>query len=572
MDVTAAKAVGSGNKRFVAGAALGYKIAMISQLAEEQGATRTQSAETSGCAYDVAIIGGAMSGAATATLLLQQNPALRVLVIERSASFERRVGESTIEISTYFLTRVLGLADHLNDKHYVKQGLRFWFSNDRVKKFDDCSEIGGRFLSRVPAFMVDRAVLDEEVLQRAIALGAECRRPAQLVKVTLNPGGDQSLVVRTPDGAEEPLRARWVVDASGVRALLARQEGWHRPNEAHPTAAVWSRWTGVKNLDGLELQRRYPEWAAASYGMRHMATNHLFGDGWWSWWIPLKGGDVSIGLVYDQRLVSLPPGASMGERLRSFLVENHPMAAELLEKAHWGENDVHYRRNLPYYSTTYAGDGFSLVGDAAGFIDPFYSPGLDWMSYTASATADLILAERAGQKDLPDRLARHNKDYRRCYQRWFEAIYQDKYEYMGDFDLLRVAFLFDLGLYYLFVASQPFRHGAKMLIRPIYSLPPSTPFFYLMRLYNRRCAAMARVRRARGTHGRNNAGQRFLFPGFSFSVGSSKPLFKALGSWLWLEVTEGWRSWGRKRTQDHQAISQPVSDLVAGARSKVSAA
>ena len=109
---------------------------------------------------------------------------------------------------------------------------------------------------------------------------------------------------------EETILARWAVDATGVRALLARQEGWYRVNEAHPTAALWSRWSGVKNLDGLELADKYPEWAAKCYGLRHMATNHLMGDGWWTWLIPLKGGDMSIGLVYDQRLVRVPPGAS----------------------------------------------------------------------------------------------------------------------------------------------------------------------------------------------------------------------------------------------------------------------
>ena len=533
---------------------------MVSQMPEEQ--TRTASSiggGSAGTAYDVAIIGGALSGASTATLLLQQNPKLRVLIVERTSSFGRRVGESTIEISTYFLSRVLGLSDHLNEKHYVKQGLRFWFANEHAQRFDDCSEIGGRFLSRVPAFMVDRAVLDEEVLKRAIELGAECRRPVQLLRAELHPGGEQLLTLKMVDGNEDTVRARWVVDASGVRALLARQEGWHRANEDHPTAAVWSRWTGVKNLDGLELQRKYPEWAAASYGMRHMATNHLVGDGWWSWWIPLKGGDVSIGLVYDQRLVTLPPGASLGERLRAFLVERHPMAEELLENAQWREDDVLFRRNLPYYSTTFAGDGFSLVGDAAGFIDPLYSPGLDWMTYTASATADLIIAERSGEKDIPARLLRHNKDYNRCYRRWFEAIYQNKYEYLGDFDLFRIAFLFDLGLYYLFVASQPFRHGAKMLIRPIYSLPPSTPFFYLMRFYNRRLAAMARSRRARGILGRSNAGRRFLFPGFTFSAGSAKPMLRAFATWMWLELTEGWRSWGRPVLADQKQAVPPLA-------------
>ena len=272
--------------------------------------------------------------------------------------------------------------------------------------------------------MVDRAVLDEEVLKRAVALGAECRRPAQLTKIELVPGGQQKLTVRDADGREENILARWAVDASGVRALLARQEGWHRVNDAHPTTAVWSRWSGVKNFDGREVAAKYPEWAAACFGLRHMATNHLMGDGWWSWWIPLKGGDMSIGLVYDQRLVRLPEGPSMGERLRSFLVERHPVAKEMLADAVWQEDDVHYRKNLPYYSTTFAGDGFSLVGDAAGFIDPFYSPGLDWIAYTASATADVIAAERTGETDVPQRLARHNRDYSRAYRRWFEAIYR----------------------------------------------------------------------------------------------------------------------------------------------------
>ncbi len=525
-----------------------YRKGMISHSPDEQ--MLPGSPADTGAAddlYDVAIIGGALSGAATAVLLLRKRPELRVLIVERSAAFERRVGESTIEISTFFLMRVLGLTAHLNEHHYVKQGLRFWFSNASARKFDDCSEIGGRFLARVPAFMVDRAVLDEEVLRRARELGAQCLRPAQVLKLELEAGGIQCVTVREEHGAERQIRARWAVDASGVRALLARQEGWHRANEDHPTAAVWGRWTGVTNFDGLELQEKYPEWASAHHGMRHLATNHLMGDGWWSWWIPLKGGDVSVGLVWDQRLAELPPGASLGQRFKSFLLDRHPMAAELLENATLREDDINYRRNLPYYTTTYAGDGFALVGDAAGFIDPFYSPGLDWVAYTVSAAADLIIAERKGEQDIPARIERHNRDFVRAYRRWFEAIYQDKYEYMGDFELFRVAFLLDLGLYYLFVASQPFLRGAEVLIRPIYSLPVSTPFFWLMRFYNRRVAAMARVRRARGVLGKQNVGRRFLFPGFTFSFTSANWVGKAFAKWMWLEVTEGWRSWGTAR-------------------------
>ncbi len=65
--------------------------------------------------YDVIIIGGALSGAATAMLLLRQQPRLRVLIVEKSLEFTRRVGEATVEVSGYFLSRVLGLTQHLNE-------------------------------------------------------------------------------------------------------------------------------------------------------------------------------------------------------------------------------------------------------------------------------------------------------------------------------------------------------------------------------------------------------------------------------------------------------------------------
>lgn len=506
--------------------------------------------------YDVAVLGGALSGAATVLQVLQADPAARVLIVEKSPTFSRRVGESTVEVSSYFLGRVLGLHGHLNEHHLVKQGLRYWFANGRTQTLADCSEIGPKFSVRLPAYQVDRAVLDEEVLRRAAAAGAEVRRPAKVVgRVELQPGGDQSFTVRDADGREERVRARWVVDASGVAALLSRQQGFWRANAAHPTASVWTRWSGVKDWDGPELARKFPAWAARVHTLRNTATNHLVGDGWWSWWILLKGGDVSIGVVYDQRLVELPEGGTLPERLKRFLTERHPVAREMLADAQPREGDAHFRRNLPYSSTTYAGDGFSLVGDAGAFIDPLYSPGIDWIAYTTANAADLALAARRGEPDLGERIARANFRLVRGYERWFQSVYQDKYEYLGDYELLRIAFLFDLGLYYLGVVSQPFKRGAAALLEPIFSSPPSTPFYRFMRFYNRRLAQMARVRRARGTLGRRNDRRTHLLAGFSFSANSARPLLQNLGRWGWLELTEGWRSWWQRPDQATMAMA-----------------
>ena len=146
----------------------------------------------------------------------------------------------------------------------------------------------------------------------------------------------------------------------------------------------------------------------------------------------------------------------------------HPVAREILVDAEYDENDVHWRKNLAYYSTTFAGDGFVLVGDAAAFMDPFYSPGMDWISFTTSRAAALIGAQRRGEP-MSELVERHNHDFATSHRCWFEAVYKDKYEYMGEFDLMSTALIFDLCLYYLGVASRLFKSGENALLVPPFS-------------------------------------------------------------------------------------------------------
>jgi flavin-dependent dehydrogenase len=506
-------------------------------------------------AYDVVVIGGALSGAATATLLLRQNPGLRLLIVEKSAQLSRRVGEATVEISAYFMGRVLGLTQYLNESHLVKQGLRFWFKNDDVKSLGEASEIGGRYQVRLPSYQLDRAAFDEEVLRRACAAGAKLLRPASITNVELSPGGEQTLTLRHGE-TTETVRARWIVDASGVAAVLARKHGWWRQNTEHPTAAAWSRWKGVKDWDSRELAEKHPAYASSVHAVRNTATNHVIGDGWWSWWIPLKGGDVSVGIVFDQRLVEWPQdGRNVGERLKNFLMQ-HPVGREMLADAEYDGSDQHWRRNLAYYSTTFAGDGFVLVGDAAAFMDPFYSPGMDWIAFTASSAAELITAQRRGEA-IAERIARHNRDFALSHRSWFDSVYKDKYEYMGEWDLMSIAFRLDLGLYYLGIVSQPFKYGPRALLEPPFVTPLSRPVFHIMRLYNRRFAQIARRRRSANALGKTNRGKRCLIPGFTLSRGDARRLFRPLLQWTLLELTEGWRSWWQRPQKE--ATTPPVS-------------
>jgi flavin-dependent dehydrogenase len=491
--------------------------------------------------WDVIILGGALAGASTALLLRRRNPRWRILVIEKSTRLGRRVGESTVETSAYFIGRVLGLTDHLNEKHLVKQGMRFWFCNEKTRGLADCSETGPKYNVRFPGYQVDRSVLDEEVLARAVAAGAQLLRPVKVRDVVLAEGSLQTVTWAADDGGAGTETARWVVDASGFAAILGRRNGWLKANTAHPIAACWSRWNGVRNMDGREFAQSHPAWARRSKAVRYTATNHVCGKGWWSWWIPLKGGDTSVGIVYDQRITELPEGQNIGDRLRAFLTA-HPAARELLEGATHQEGDVHFRRNCAYSSTRYAGDGFVLVGDAAAFIDPFYSPGMDWISFSASAAAALVDSCLSG-RSATERIARHNANFTASHDRWFNAIYRDKYYYMGDYELMTLAFRLDLGSYYLGVVSRPFASGDSALEVPAFAPRGGAAAGALMALYNRRLAAIARSRMRRGTWGRRNSGRYFGFISYELNRRLLPRVVGQLAMWMLLEATEGWRSW-----------------------------
>jgi flavin-dependent dehydrogenase len=491
--------------------------------------------------WDAVIIGGALSGAATACLLLKRNPRLKVLVLERDLTFTRRVGESTVEISAYFLGRILGLTEYLNQNHLVKQGLRYWYTRDENTPFEQCSETGPGYNVRFPGYQVDRAELDEHVLRRAVAGGATLWRGFKVNGVILEAGGRQTVQWENRDGERGEEKARWVIDASGVSAFLARRNGWLMPNTEHPIAAAWGRWNGVVNWDDADLAEKYPAYAARCKGLRFTATNHINGLGWWGWFIPLKGGDISVGLVFDQRYADLPPGERVGDRIKAML-SRHPIARELLASAHFQEGDVSLRRNLSYRSKVFAGEGYVLVGDAAAFLDPFYSPGMDWISYSSSAAAALV-DDCCRGKPAKMRVERHNQQFATSYERWFNAIYKDKYLYIGDFELMTLGFRLDLGLYYAGVVSQPFKYGNRALEVPSFASNQSKMPARLIGLYNRRLANIARSRLARGTWGRRNAGHSYSFRSYELSWSLPWRLAAAFLSWFSLELREGWRTW-----------------------------
>ena len=117
------------------------------------------------------------------------------------------------------------------------------------------------------------------------------------------------------------------------------------------------------------------------------ATNHYTGYGYWIWVIPLGNGETSIGVVFDKRLDRPAPRGATARTPFAPSSPSSPCLRELLDGAEPRLEDLRFYSHLPYATKQYMGRGWALLGDAAAFLDPYYSPGLDHASFTAEATA-----------------------------------------------------------------------------------------------------------------------------------------------------------------------------------------
>ncbi|MCU0795361.1 MAG: NAD(P)/FAD-dependent oxidoreductase [Akkermansiaceae bacterium] len=484
--------------------------------------------------FDVVVLGGAFSGAALATLLKRERPEARVLILEKSTVFDRKIGESTSEVAGCFLTRVLGLSHYLAADHFQKHGLRMWFTTPENKDADRCSEIGPFSQARFPTYQLDRSKLDQKILDQATSLGCELVRPATVKSMELA-GKGKNLVTYKADGQTRTIRAAWVIDASGKAALIARQRGTLKSLDAHPVHSMWVRFRNARDLDCPTSRLDTPNMQPPPVVSRSSATNHLMGRGWWSWIIPLSNGEFSAGVTWDERLCTPPSEGPIGERVKSHLL-THPIGKIMFADAEPVENDARIYKHLPYYSSEVCGDGWIAVGDAAGFMDPLYSQGLDYCSYGICAALSILRKDAMGSC-VHEALAMHNESFSQSYHRWFNALYKNKYQYLGDARLMRAAFLLDISTYFVGPVQLVYRNTMVEFAKMPYNGPIGAAFAHFMSFYNQRLEKIARKRLQSGTYGKENLGRRyFVRVPFNASVGALRHLTRGVAVWLSLEL------------------------------------
>ncbi len=485
--------------------------------------------------YDVVVIGGAFSGSSTAILLKRRFPDLKILIVEKAEVFGRRIGESTSEVSACFLTRVLRIGEHLQ-KHVYKHGLRMWFHQDGEDAPGKSTEVGPKSQGKLPTFQLNRALLDTELLDNAEALGCKIARPATIKSLKLNGVGKNNIIYKTAGGELREVTAGWVVDASGKASMIAKmRKTWQSNAEAQPTSSMWCRFTNLRRLDSIECAEMMEEASDCVFSERGFSTNHLMGFGWWAWIIPLNTGEVSVGLIWDRRLFTPPSDGKMSERLITHLMK-HPVGKVMFENAVAVENDNHYYKDLSYFTEEVSGDGWHIVGDAGGFLDPLYSHGLDFCAHTTYSAYALIRNHYMGNC-VKEQIATRNLEYKNCVMYWFKSVYLDKYWYLGDAQLMFAAFLMDLANYFAGPVRLIYSDQDTEFTHMPFNGKVGATFAKFMSFYNRRLVILARKKITAGKFGNHNLNESYLISDSFTPVSRALVhLFHGMRIWLGCEI------------------------------------
>ena len=406
--------------------------------------------------HDVIIMGGGLAGLTLALQLRQQFADIEVLVIERRThpvpEAAHKVGESSVEIGAHYFSSVLGLKDHLDQSQLRKFGFRFFFSEGR-RDIDQVTEIGAsRYLS-VPSYQIDRGIFENFLAEEAQRRGVRFIDGAVARSIELADDDGPHRLQCDHAGTTQTLSARWVVDACGRAGLLKRKLGLAQPN-AHDANAVWFRIKDRIDIDHWSDNLAWRE--RCDPQARWLSTNHLVGAGYWVWLIPLASGSHSVGIVADPRIHPLAEMDTFEKAMHWFERWQPRLFDDLDSKRHLLQ-DFMFFRNFSYgCSRVFSAQRWALTGEAGLFLDPFYSPGSDFIAIGNTYITELIALDRAGRP-----LGAHAQIYDQIYHSFYDstlALYTDQYALFGDPEVLPVKVIWDYA-YYWGVLAQLFFQG-----------------------------------------------------------------------------------------------------------------
>ena len=350
---------------------------------------------------DILVIGGGPAGSTAASMAARSG--LSVKVCERSKFPREHVGESLLPASIAILEE-LGLKEAISNAGFLpKYGATMVWGQDDTPWSWRFSETNKQ---NIHSYQVSRPIFDEILLKRSAELGVLVEEESSVTKI-LTDDSNRGAVVTNKIGQEYFQPAKFIVDASGQSALLARNLNLRQWDENFQNLAVYGYFAGAKKLPVPDENNIFIE----SY------------ENGWVWTIPLNDDITSVGAVVDSNesntelqktdpITFLKDQLSLTNRTSDMLSE-----AEL-------QSDAKILKDWSYTTSKMAGDGWVLAGDAACFIDPLFSSGVHLAMMSG------VLASAYAVTYLKDKIL--GKESASVY----ETIFRQEYDHFRDLALL----------------------------------------------------------------------------------------------------------------------------------------
>jgi flavin-dependent dehydrogenase len=319
---------------------------------------------------DVVVIGGGPAGSTVSTLLAQQGH--RVELFEREKFPRFHIGESLIP-ETYWVLKRLNMLPKMQASHFVKKySVQFVSSTGRESapfyfwdnKPHECSQ----------TWQVERGEFDQMMLENAREHGVDAHEGIHVLEVLFDGDRASGVRIKEPDGTRRDIHAKVVVDASGQAALLQNRFKLRLWDPVLNKGAIWTYWQGAYRDTGKDEGATMVLQTADKKG--------------WFWYIPLHDDIVSVGVVAPFDYLFKNRKGSHEETYHEE-VEACPAVKKRIDGAA-RRTGYFVTRDYSYRSKQVAGDGWVLVGDAFGFLDPLYSSGVLLALKSGELAADAI--------------------------------------------------------------------------------------------------------------------------------------------------------------------------------------